>query len=239
MAIRTGTDMARTTMITDGALYRLATWLSPAYPVGAYSYSHGIEAAVDAGLVRDRESLTRWIAGILARGCGRVDAAFFAAAWRAAEADDPERLEVIVELARAWRGTAELALESRGQGAAFLSITRRAWPSPRLERLAGHHDDLPHVVAVAIAAACHGVALRPALSVYLASFAQNLVSAGVRLVPLGQSDGQLANAALEVAVAEAVDAGLAADLDGLGTAAPMVDWTSMRHERQYSRLFRS
>ncbi len=227
------------TMVSDAALYRLITWLSPSYPIGAYSYSHGIEAAVEAGLIHDRPSLVDWIGGVLARGCGRVDGALFAAAWRAAQEDDLGGLDEVAELARSWRGTAELALESRAQGTAFLAVTRKAWPAPGLERLALRCDGAPLAIAVAIAAVAHGIALRPALAAYLAAFAANLISAGVRLIPLGQSDGQAAVAQLEAEVAAAVENALSSDLDHLGTATPMVDWSSMRHETQYSRLFRS
>jgi urease accessory protein len=227
------------TMTTESALYRLMTWLSPAYPVGGYSYSHGIEAAVDAGLVVDRPSLILWIGGIVKRGAGRTDAALFAAAWKAADVMDLEALDEAVTIATAWRGTAELALEARAQGAAFASVTRKAWPNLRLERLAGRYPEAPLCVAVAMAAACHEIPLRPALAAYLTAFAANLVSAAVRLIPLGQSDGQIAVATLEPAIAVTVESALDADLNLLGTATPMVDWTSMRHETQYSRLFRS
>ncbi|MBI3709367.1 MAG: urease accessory protein UreF [Proteobacteria bacterium] len=229
-----------TTIITDAALYRLLAWLSPSYPVGGYSYSHGLEWAVEQGLVCDRAGLVEWIRGILARGSGRIDGVLFAAAWRATQAGDSAALDALVELASAWRGTAETALESRAQGAAFLVVTRSAWPNARLDALADRHKGLVTLpVAVGAASAVHAVPLPAALSAYLAAFAANLVSAGVRLIPLGQTDGQAAVAALEPAVGSAAAAGLVADLDALGTATPMVDWCSMRHETQYTRLFRS
>ncbi|MBI1778399.1 MAG: urease accessory protein UreF [Proteobacteria bacterium] len=226
-------------MASEAALYRLLAWLSPAYPTGAYSYSHGIEAAVDAGLVTGRSDLVAWVGGILSRGGGRVDGAMFVAAWRAVAAGDLSALDTVVEFAAAWRGTAELALESRAQGSAFLTITGTAWPVPKLETLVRRYETITLPVAVALAAACHGLPLQPALTAYLAAFAANLVSAGVRLIPLGQSDGQAAIAVLEADVAAAVNAALGSDLGQIGTAAPMVDWCSMRHEVQYSRLFRS
>jgi urease accessory protein len=220
----------------DAALYRLMTWLSPAYPVGAYGYSHGIEFAVEAGLVRDRASLVDWVATVVERGAGRVDAAIFAAAWRAVADGDDARLAETIALAKAWRGTSETALESAAQGAAFVATTRAAWPHPRLARLP---RDTPLAVAVGAAAAAHGIDLDSALIAYLQAFAANLVSAGVRLIPLGQTDGQLAVAALEGVIVAAARAAPAADLDTFGTAAPVADWCSMRHETQYTRLFRS
>lgn len=222
-------------------LYRLLAWLSPAYPIGAFSYSHGVETAVEEGLVRDRDTLVAWLDSVLRLGTGAVDGALFAAAWRAAEAADWATFEAVAERAAAWRGTSEMALESRQQGGSFLSITRTAWPHPALdavhERLGG---ELSLAVAVALAAAAHGIGLAMALEGYLHAFAANLISAAVRAVPLGQSDGQRALAALEPAVRATRDAALAVgSLDEVGTATPLLDWCSLRHETQYTRLFRS
>jgi urease accessory protein len=229
-----------TIMTTDAALYRLMTWLSPSYPLGAFSYSHGLEYAVEAGLVRDRAGLCDWVATAVAAGAGRSDGALLAAAWQAAAADDRPRLDAVVELAFAWRGTAETALESRAQGAAFLAATRSAWPHRLLDELAlRQRGEVALPVALGAAAAVHGVPLAAALTAYLHAFAATLVSAGLRLVPLGQSDGQRAIAELESVIAGAAHTILATPLDQIGTAAPLLDWCSMRHETQYTRLFRS
>lgn len=228
--------------MTEGAaLYRLLSWLSPAYPIGAFSYSHGLEYAIEERLVRDRDSLTAWIAGVLANGAGRVDGALFAAAWRAVDTDDEGALDAVAELAAAWRGTSEMALESRQQGSSFATITRTAWPDARLDALLARHDgEIALPVAVAVAAAWHGIALSAALTGYLHAFAANLVSAAVRAIPLGQTDGQCALAGLEADVAAACARAIAQHpLDEVGSATPLVDWCSMRHETQYTRLFRS
>jgi urease accessory protein len=220
------------------ALYRLMAWLSPAYPIGAFSYSHGIEYAIEVQLVTDRVSLVDWVAGILRFGAGQVDGVLLRAAYEAA--DEPARFDEIATLAGAMRGSAETALESAQQGAAFLATTRAAWPDRRLDAFAlrwgGHTIALP--IAVALAGAGR-VPLETLLAAYFQAVGANLVSAGVRLVPLGQSDGQAAIAALEPTVADATAAALATNLEDIGTATPMVDWTSMRHETQYTRLFRS
>jgi urease accessory protein len=226
--------------MADG-LYRLLAWLSPAYPIGAFSYSHGIETAVEEGFITDRRSLIVWLQSVLRDGTGRVDGALFAAAWRAADAKNWVMLDTIAERAAAWRGTSEMALESRQQGSSFLAITCTAWPHPDLsvthERLDG---EIALPVAVALAAALHGIALETALGGYLHAFTANLVSAAVRVVPLGQSDGQSALAALEGTVRQTAKAAVAVtDLDEVGTATPLLDWCSMRHETQYTRLFRS
>jgi urease accessory protein len=222
-------------------LYRLLAWLSPAYPIGAFSYSHGIETAVEEGFIRDRAALVAWLKTVLAGGTGRIDGALFAAAWRAADAKDWPSFDMIAERAAAWRSTSEMALESRQQGGSFLAITRNAWPHPALdaahERLGG---ELALPVAVALAAAAHGVPLEAALNGFLQAFTANLISSAVRTVPLGQSDGQIALASLEDAVCAATEAALAVGtLDEIGTATPLLDWCSIRHETQYTRLFRS
>src|SRR5438309_2131277 len=115
--------------------------MSPAYPVGAFSYSHGIETAVEEGLITDRVSLVTWLDSVLRQGTAAVDGAVFAAAWRAATAADWPTFDAIAERGAAWRGSAEMALEARQQGGSFLSITRTAWPHAALdaahERLAG------------------------------------------------------------------------------------------------------
>lgn len=223
------------------SLYRLLAWLSPAYPIGAFSYSHGVETAVEEGFITNRVSLIAWLTTVLEGGTGRVDGALFAAAWREATAKDWLAFDAIAGRAVAWRGTSEMALEQRQQGGSFLSITRTAWPHADLDaahgRLAG---EIALPVAVALAAAAHGIALEAALGGYLHAFTANLISAAIRTVPLGQSDGQLALAGLEDAVRRTAAAALAVgDLDEVGTATPLLDWCSLRHETQYTRLFRS
>jgi urease accessory protein len=222
-------------------LYRLLAWLSPAYPLGAFSYSHGVETAVEEGLIKDRVSLVAWLDSILRRGTGAVDGALFAAGWRAAHQADWSSFDAIAERAAAWRGTSEMALESRQQGGSFLSITRTAWPHAALDEVHRRLDgELALPVAVALAAAVHGIALEQALAGYLHAFTANLISAALRAVPLGQTDGQLALAALEASVNDATRAAIAVEsLDEVGTATPLLDWCSLRHETQYTRLFRS
>ncbi len=234
----TATTTIIMTMNMTDALFRLMTWLSPSYPVGGFSYSHGLEAAVEAGLVRDRASLTDWLAHILRHGSGLIDAVALAAAWRAA--DDLAALDELADLAGALKGSGELAMEAELQGAAFAKITLAAWPSQTLERFVERRAGraMPHAIVVGIACAAT-VPLEQAATAYLQGFTANLVSAAVRLVPLGQTDGQLALAALAPVVSEIAAQAQTATLDDIGTAAPMVDILSMIHETQYTRLFRS
>jgi urease accessory protein len=224
-------------MPSDAAL-RLQAWLSPAFPTGAYAYSHGLEMAVEDGAVRDRATLVDWLDADLRFGSGRNDAILFSLAHRAARRQGLGVFRAVASLAAAMRGTAELALESSAQGAAFLATVRTAWPNARLDALAeGIAPTLP--VAVAAAVAAHGIALGEALPLYLQSTVANLVNAGVRLIPLGQSDGQRAVAALEPAVQDVAREAERAHISDLGSAAFLVDIASARHETQYTRLFRS
>lgn len=236
------TTITTTIIMTEAAgLYRLMTWLSPAYPTGGFSYSHGLEYAVEAGLVTTGEMLFDWIETTLADGPGLIDGALLAAAWRAVQAADEVALTDVVEIAACWRGTSETALEAFQPGAAFLSTCQAAWPDPWLDRLAGLAGGRPlaHAVAVGVAAAAAGVPLNAALVAYLESFAANLVSAGVRLVPLGQTAGQIAQARLLPVVVAVAARAETTPLDDIGSAAFGVDLASMRHETQYTRLFRS
>lgn len=222
------------------ALTRLMTWLSPAYPVGAFSYSHGIEWAVEAGDVRDAPTLVAWVEDVLRFGGGWADAVLFAAAFRAAAASDNAALSAIAELAAAYAPSRERHLETTAQGTAFMTATRAAWPADALPELTGAlGSTVAYPVAVATACAAHGLPLDSALPAYLLAFAANLVSAGVRLVPLGQTDGQRAIAALEPALQAAAAAAAAAGPDDLGGAAWRADIAAMRHETQYTRLFRT
>ena len=225
------------------ALLRLQSWLSPTFPIGSYSYSHGLEWAVETGGVRDRASLVDWLAADLCHGSGRNEAILFAEAWRVAIDNDLARLLEIAELAGALRGTAELALESSQQGAACLALLRRVWPNPCLDRLAamlGEHQTRPAVaVVIGVSSAAQGIPIGLALPAFLQSYVANLVIAGVRLVPLGQTDGQLAIAALEQAVLATCAEAEKLGIDDVGSAAFMVDLASMAHETQYTRLFRS
>ncbi|NBB68896.1 MAG: urease accessory protein UreF [Alphaproteobacteria bacterium] len=222
----------------ERALFRLMSWLSPSFPVGSYTYSHGLEAAVEDGLVVDGDTLAAWIEDLLVAGSPRNDAIFLTAGWQAACAEDEMRFAEVRELAAVCHATAELKLESLQQGGAFRDAVRRSWPAPGIERLC---EDAPlaYPVAVGVTAAAHGVPLRSALHAYLHAFAANLVSAGVRLIPLGQNAGQRALAALEPPVHALAEAAETATLDDLGGCAWLAEIGSMRHETQYTRLFRS
>jgi urease accessory protein len=224
----------------DGLL-KLAAWTSPSFPVGAFAYSHGLEWAVEAGLVHDAESLRAWATHLLDRGAPRQDAVLLARAYR--RLDDEAALLQTAELAAALKGTAELAQETVVQGVAFLRTVRAAWPQPRLDALAAVFArdgvELALPVAVGVSAAAHGIDLAATLRFFLHGVAANMVSAAIRLSMIGQTDGQRVTAALEPVILSTASLAQAADPDALWSAVPMVDWCSMRHETQHTRLFRS
>jgi urease accessory protein len=225
------------------ALLRLQSWVSPAFPTGSYSYSHGLEWAVETGYVHDRRSLVDWLEADLCYGSGRNEAIFFSEAWRCVRDDDRERLSEIAELAAAFRGTSEFALESSQQAAACLATLRQVWPDRVLdwlwEILCERRVQPALAVVLGVREARLGMPENLALPAFLQSYLANLVTAGVRLIPLGQTDGQLAIAELEEAVLAASAQAQKANVDDLGSAAFMVDLASMAHETQYTRLFRS
>jgi urease accessory protein len=231
--------------MTDGtpgsaALYRLMAWLSPSYPVGAFSYSSGIEWAVEVGDIKDAESLRRWLAVVVGEGGAFCDAVFFVHAYRSLADPSNDTLRAVAELAAAFAPSKERHLETTAQGAAFIAATKAAWPCDALERLAAAWDGpVAYPVAVGAAAAGHGIALEPALYACLHAVTANLISAGVRLIPLGQSDGQRVLAALEPTVEATAKRALVTPLDQVGGAAFRADLASLLHETQYTRLFRS
>jgi urease accessory protein len=229
--------------LTPQALLRLQSWLSPAFPIGAYSYSHGLEWAIEVGHVQDRDSLVDWLDADLRYGSGRNEAIFFNQAWHAATDDTRVRLFEIAELAAAFRGTSELALESSQQATACLVTLSQVWPDSALDYLSqimrDHHVPSALSVVLGVRSARQGIPVRLALPAFLQTYVANFVTAGVRLIPLGQTDGQLALAQLEESVTAASTQAERASIDDLGSAAFMVDLSAAAHETQYTRLFRS
>lgn len=229
-----------TPVTASPSLYRLMTWLSPSYPVGAFSYSSGIEWAVECGDIAGVDALHGWLAVMMADGAGFCDGVLFAHAHRAVQSDVGGDLRAAAELAAALVPTRERFLETTAQGRAFVEATRAAWPCAALEKLAEIWDGaVAYPIAVGVAAAGHGIPLAHALPAYLHAVLANWISAAIRLVPLGQTDGQRALAALESVVAATVERASAAALDDIGSAAFRADLASAKHETQYTRLFRS
>ncbi len=237
----TGTATSMTEIPSGTALSRLMTWLSPAFPVGAFTYSHGLEWAVEDGTVTSAASLLDWLSAILRHGAGRSDAILLIAAFRAAADGRTDELHEVAELAYALQPSRERRLESGAQGRAFATAIGDTWGSPTLIDLATRlsPDPVAYAVAVGTAAADHRLPLAETVEAYLTAFVANLVSAAVRAVPLGQTDGQRVVRDLAPIVSSMATEALVASLDDVGGACLRADIASMAHETQYTRLFRS
>ncbi len=206
------------------ALLRLLTWLSPAFPTGGFAYSHGLEWSVEAGDVTGEASLITWIEDTLSHGALWSDAILLRHAYRA-----PDNLAPLSELATALSPAPERRLETLAQGAAFCAA---AAPWAALE-------PLPYPIAVGTLAAAQRVPEDNAALAYLHAGAANMVSAALRLIPLGQAGGLRAQAALEPAILAGAALTETATLDDLGTANWRSEIAAMHHETQYTRLFRT
>ena len=223
--------MATMTITTDHRpLLNLLAWLSPAFPTGAFAYSHGLEWAVEAGDIKDGDSLRHWLTDVLALGSGRSDTILLRHAHRAAA--DPVALGEIVSLATACAPARERRDEALNQGRAF-QLAVAPWTTTALP------EDAPYAVAVGAAAGERGIPEDDTAVAYLQAFATNLISAAVRLVPLGQTAGLRVLAALEPIVLATAVQTKRATLDDVGGCAFRSDLAAMRHETQYTRLFRS
>lgn len=233
-------DRSGMTESEAAALYRLLTWLSPSFPVGGFSYSSGIEWAVEAGDIQDAASLQDWLAAMLADGSGLCDAVFLAQAHRAAEFGEDGTLREIAELAAAFVPSRERQLETSAQGRAFIEIARSAWNCEGLEAMIGRCEGMiVYPVAVGLVSAAHAIPLQPTLHAFLHALTSNWISAGSRLIPLGQTDSQRVLAALEPVVSATAKRAITATPDDLGSATFRADLAGLRHETQYTRLFRS
>lgn len=231
--ITTGIIITMTEQPRQMALLRLMTWLSPAFPVGGFSYSHGLEQAVHAGLVPNRETLLDWLSQLMEIGSGWNDAVLFAESWRRAR--NGGDLAELAELAEALAGSQERHMETMLQGQAFFTAAK-SWPHPLLETLP---ENSPYCVAVGAVSGAHGIPLEDALGAWLQTFASNLVQASIRLGVTGQSGGVEIIAALEALTTATAARAKNSTLDDLGTATLLSDVMAMRHETMHSRLFRS
>lgn len=226
--------------LADAALYRLMIWLSPAYPVGAFAYSSGIEWAVEAGDIGSAATLRGWIESMLTLGAGLSDGIFFAHTHRAVTERNDAGLAELAELAAAFVPSRERHLETTTLGRAFVEVTQAAWPCDALASFRKvWTGPIAYPLAVGVACAGHDIPLTPALHAFLTAVVSNWISAGVRLVPLGHTDSQRLLQALEPAIAAAARRALPAELDDLGSATFRADLAGIRHETQYTRLFRS
>lgn len=215
-------------------LLRLLAWLSPAFPVGAFSYSGGLERAAHDGVVGDPQSLRDWVETVLEHGSAWNDSVLLAETWRRAAAG--KDVSAAVQLAEALAGTAERHLEATGQGAAFAAAAAN-WPGLVFPEGLGPRPC--YAVAVGAMAGANGIALHDACAAFLQAYVSGVLQAAIRLSVVGQSDAVVLTGLLEAFVADVAGRAAVSTLDDLGGAAIMADVLSMTHETQYSRLFRS
>ncbi len=234
-------DRSEMTADEGAALYRLMTWLSPAFPVGAFSYSSGIEWAVEAGDIADAATLAR-----LARGDARRRLRLLRRRISGAGASGGVGTAMTPCCARSPSlpppscPRASASSKPSTQGRAFIEIARAAWSCDGLDQLIAACDGaIVYPVAVGLVSAAHAIPLPPAMHAFLHALVSNWISAGSRLVPLGQTDSQRVLAALEPVVVATARRALGASLDDLGSATFRADLAGLRHETQYTRLFRS
>jgi urease accessory protein len=229
--------------LSDKGLLDLMTFLSPSFPVGGYAYSHAIEYAVEESRIKTEQDLLVWINAALTQGSGRIDGMFFKLAWTAVIGENSDQLKWVIERSDAMRGTSEMALESSSQGRAFINTVFQIWKSSDLDSIIKMAESMRrcigYPIAVAVVSAISQIPLRQALLAYFQAFTANLVSAGIRLVPLGQVAGQRSIESLKPVVKEMAEMIVLAKSEDLGTAAVIIDWASAKHETQYTRLFRS
>jgi len=214
------------TRIEASQLLLLLTWMSPAFPTGAFAYSQGLEWAIEEGRVTDRDSLSQWIGDILTRGGGWNDAVIFARCWE----DDASALN---ELALALSPTRERHLETTQLGRAF-RIAAGVFAAPPLTE-----EEIAYPVAAGAACAAMRIDRHAALLSYLQGFAAALTSVAVRLVPLGQTAGLEVLRDLAPLVARVSEKAAQASLDDLGAITIGADIASMKHETMHSRVFRT
>lgn len=222
-----------TTIIMTIDLLRLMTWLSPAFPVGGFAYSGGLEMAVREEHVRDSACLRDWLVTAMTHGQFRNDAVLLAEAWRAN--GDGDRLADVADLARSLAGSAERHLEITAQGDAFIAAAL-PWSPPSVAALS---RETPYAVAVGAIASANGVDLHSTLVAWLHALASQSVSAAIRLGVLGQREAMALLAELEPRVLQTADDAARSTLGDLGSATVIADILSARHEQLHSRLFRS
>lgn len=213
---------------TDLDLLTLAQWLSPAYPVGAFAYSHGLERLVHSGAVHDAASLRDWLRDVLEHGAGWSDALFLIAAW---QAESRAAVTDIDDMARAFAGPAERRCETTQQGAAFCSVTAAVWDVAL--------NDLTYPVAIGCAARHARLPLEPTVRMYLHAFISNLASAAQRLMPMGQTAAQGVIRDMAQLCTHQARSALDADPSDLSGIAFLSEIAAMQHETQQPRIFRT
>jgi len=230
--------MATTTMATttDLPLLQLIWLASPALPIGGFSYSEGMEAAVDAGWVKDEATAADWLLGQLHLALARSDLAVLAQAIPAWQSHDMARIAQLDAWVLQTRETGEFRQQTEQMGRSLIEWLKSVRPE-LVDGLGAGHFTYP--IAFALAASAIGASTRDCLLAFAFGWAENMVQAALKSVPLGQSAGQRVLGKLSRDIPDAVDVALALHDEDRQAFSPMLAILSARHETQYSRLFRS
>jgi len=210
---------------TDSKLITVMQWLSPAFPIGGFAYSHGLEWAINKGYVSNREELQKWVSDLLEYGSLKNDAILIKLVL---QGSDPKEIN---ELALALCSASERLSETQLQGGAFCKIMREVWS---LEI-----DELTLPIALALAAKNESIDQNLVVPAYLHSFCSNLISVAMRLIPIGQTDGQKTLRELSPLISDSVRAVAKSDKDDLGSACFLSDVSAMQHEYLQPRVFKT
>ena len=210
---------------TDSKLITVMQWLSPAFPIGGFAYSHGLEWAINKGYVSNREELQKWVSDLLEYGSLKNDAILIKLVL---QGSDPKEIN---DLALALCSASERLSETQLQGGAFCKIMREVWS---LEI-----DELTLPIALALAAKNENIDQNLVVPAYLHSFCSNLISVAMRLIPIGQTDGQKTLRELSPLISDSVRAVAKSDKDDLGSACFLSDVSAMQHEYLQPRVFKT
>ncbi|HWS75215.1 MAG TPA: urease accessory UreF family protein [Quisquiliibacterium sp.] len=224
---------------TAATLLQLIWLASPALPVGGFSYSEGLESAVDSGRVCGEAQAGDWLLDQLRLSLAQADLAVAAQAIEAWSRGDAARVAELNDWSLTTRESAELRRQTEQMGRSLLEWMKNRDPDPRIGMLAALRPAPAWPVAFALAAAQAGASARDALLAFAFGWAENMAQAAIKSVPLGQNAGQRILARLAQAIPEAVEHALALPDHARQSFTPMLAVLSARHETQYSRLFRS
>ena len=221
-------------------LHTVLTWFSPSYPIGSYAYSHGLEYAVEEGLVKDPQTLLGWIRDLLFFGTGYNDSIIINSIYDSVANDNCVEFDYISQIANAIKPTKEIALESYQQGVSFKNILMDVYSNSNLTFYLNRLDDcITYPGVVGVAGGIFEVEKKLLIHSYLHAFTSNILSAALRIMPIGQTEIQKIIFQMKGNVEEMTNKSLGLSLSDLGSSVFISDWASSKHQNQYTRLFRS
>ena len=221
-------------------MYYLLTWFSPSFPIGSYAYSHGLEYAIESKIVKNTSDLSDWISDFLHYGTCYNDGIIISNAYDAVTKNNLKKLEEISLIAKAFKPTKEISLESYQQGVSFAHAVSKSLNCKKFDKLITIiNENISYVIAVACAGAVCNINKLDLVNAYFHAFISNLISAALRLMSIGQTESQILIIKFKKEVELLTNKILLNSLDDLGSSVLIGDWCSAKHEKQYSRLFRS